>query len=593
MADKVGLIPDNQTLMILGKGVNTKNLLLINVIYHRPMKENDWNDFCSLILKDTKTGEKKVVTIEDPKMAMYIVKSEYRNYSYTPAYMKLDKCIPKMIKYKDVLDEIVEVAGDAGKDFKRNCLANNIAALKNLHKYPYVLGTDINYADYFRCEWALHYHNQNVNMNISKTFMDIEVDSIDIQGFPSSGSCPINAVSLVDAVGKTVYVFLLRNDKNKQIAEFEDNIDNFKKECHKAFDESYGELDYRFFMYNENKEIILIQQLFALIHKLKRDFLLIWNMAFDIPFIIERIKVLGYDPRDIMCDPDFKVKDLYYRKDNFHYDFKTRNDSFTISSYTVFLDQMMQYIKIRKGRGELKSVKLNAIAKAELNDSKLDYSDEADIKTLPYVNYRKFVLYNIKDTLLLYGIENKTHDTDNIFARALVNGTSYQSLFSQTILLKNRTYISYMEQGYILGNNRNIDYSIKRDPAKEREEEKNREKYAGALVGDPKLNDYVGKEIFGRQSRWIFEHVVDMDASSMYPNIYIAHNIGQETMIGKLVLDGFENLEHPQDPSESKIYDGGKMFIEALLTKDYSFIGENYFNLPKVEDIIAEIESEE
>lgn len=496
--------------LVLGK-INSKNLLLINVIYHRPLKENKWKDYCSIIVKDTSTNEKRLVTIENPKMLMYIVKPEFRDYTYCPAYMKLDQCVPKMVEYRNIINEICEVAGEQGESFKKACLANNRRALKNIHKFPYVLGTDVNYADYLRTEWALHYHNPNIDTNVTKTFMDIEVDSIDIPGFPSAGSCPVNAVSLVDDEGKTVYVFLLRNDKNPQIADFEDHIADFKKECHKAYDASYGELEYKFFMFDEDKEINLIQQLFALIHSLKRDFLLIWNMAFDIPFLMKRCENLGYDPADIMCDPDFVQKELYYRKDNFHYDFKTRNDSFTISSYTVFLDQMSQYIKIRKTKGELKSVKLNAIAKEELGDEKLDYSDEANIKTLPYVNYQKFVLYNIKDTLLQLGIERKTHDIDNIFSRALANGTGYASLFSQTILLKNRAYISYFEQGYILGNNRNVDYSKERDPKKEREEDRDRDKYAGAIVGDPKLNGRVGIELFGKPSRWIFGHVVDFD----------------------------------------------------------------------------------
>lgn len=508
---EVGLLESYDGPLLLGKKVHTKNLLLINVIYHRPRKETKWEDACSIIVKDVSTGEKRLVTIKNPKMLMYIVKPEFRNYYHIPAYKKLDECYPKLIEYRKVLDGIVEAGGETLKQFKRSALANDTRRLKELHKYPYVLGTDVNYADYFRTEWALHYHNYNIDTTVSKTFMDIEVDSISIDGFPGPGSCPINAVSLVDADGKTVYVFLLRNSKNPQIEEFEKDIASFKEECHKAYDVSYGVLDYKFFMYDEDKEIVLIQQLFALIHTLKRDFLLIWNMAFDIPFIIARCEALGYDPRDIMCDKDFIEPELYYRKDNFHYDFKTRNDSFTISSYTVFLDQMSQYIKIRKTKGELKSVKLNAIAQAELGDEKLDYSDEANIKTLPYVNYRKFVLYNIKDTLLQYGIENKTHDIDNIFARALANGTGYSSLFSQTILLKNRAYISYFEQGYILGNNRNVDYTKERDPKKEREDERERQKYAGAIVGDPKLNGRVGIDIFGKPSRWIFGHVVDFD----------------------------------------------------------------------------------
>ena len=138
-----------------------------------------------------------------------------------------------------------------------------------------------------------------------------------------------------------------------------------------------------------------------------------------------------------------------YREDHRNHDFKTKNDVFTITSKSVYLDQMSQYIKIRKARAELKTVRLNAIAKSELNDEKLDYSDEANIKTLPYENYRMFVLYNIKDTLLQYGIERKTHDIDNVFQRSLVNATQYESAFSQTdsveesclsILLQARVY---------------------------------------------------------------------------------------------------------------------------------------------------------
>ena len=46
------------------------------------------------------------------------------------------------------------------------------------------------------------------------------------------------------------------------------------------------------------------------------------------------------------------------------------------------------WIIVRKGGGVLRSKKLNDVGKAELKDSKLDYSEEANIKTLPYVDYK-------------------------------------------------------------------------------------------------------------------------------------------------------------------------------------------------------------
>jgi hypothetical protein len=72
----------------------------------------------------------------------------------------------------------------------------------------------------------------------------------------------------------------------------------------------------------------------------------------------------------------------------------------------------------------------------------------------------------------------------------------------------------------------------------------------------------------------------------MYPHIIIAHNIGPEAMIGKIVLDGFDYLD--RDPSV-KMYDGGKYFLEALMSQDYGFIGKTYFRLPYMEDMLDEV----
>ena len=58
-------------------------------------------------------------------------------------------------------------------------------------------------------------------------------------------------------------------------------------------------------------------------------------------------------------------------------------------------------------------------------------------------------------------------------------------------------------------------------------------------------------------------------------------------MIGKLVLDGFGHLN--PDPTDI-IYDQGRTFIEALLSKDYSYIGTTYFNLPGIEECVKELD---
>ena len=52
----------------------------------------------------------------------------------------------------------------------------------------------------------------------------------------------------------------------------------------------------------------------------------------------------------------------------------------TESSHTVFYDQMTLYASIRKGREELRSNKLTLKTAKEINDKKLDYSEEGNFK---------------------------------------------------------------------------------------------------------------------------------------------------------------------------------------------------------------------
>jgi DNA polymerase elongation subunit (family B) len=503
---EIGLLPEYNGELILGR-FNSDDWLLMDVFYQRPTKDTNYVDYAYIVLKNVHTGEKKLATAQNPEMLLYVVDEEYRNYTHTRSWIELAKCHQVRVKYKNVIKSIAEIGGKRTLEVYDYYKQNNFAGTKNLFRYPYVMAADYNYPDYLRIEWALHYHNKNIEIKLTKMYLDIEVDGIDIPGFPQYGECPINAISLVDEESSTVYVYLLDNPSNPQIDEFMNNIDTHLREYHAAFDETYGVLDYKILLFEDELEMLVA--LFQLINTLKRDILLTWNgYGFDIPYIIERIKVLKADPVKVMCPKEFKTPFLEFRKDTSTYDWKAKNDTFVITAFTQYEDQMSNYIKIRKGKSELKTIKLNAIAWKELKDEKLDYSDEADIKTLPYKNYVKFVMYNIKDTLLQMGIERKTKDSTAIFLNMVDNATPYKSIFSQTLVLKNYAYLSYYKQGYIIGNNRNIDYSKPRTMSRKKKEKSD---VKGALVGDPLLNLPVGATLFGKPSKFIFRYVIDFD----------------------------------------------------------------------------------
>ena len=86
----------------------------------------------------------------------------------------------------------------------------------------------------------------------------------------------------------------------------------------------------------------------------------------------------------------------YFKEDNNPIAHKRKHEV-RISHPTVFLDQMVMYAGIRSAKGKIPSLKLNAIGRTVMNDEKIDYSEEGNIRTIMYKNYRSYVIYNIKD----------------------------------------------------------------------------------------------------------------------------------------------------------------------------------------------------
>ena len=209
-------------------------------------------------------------------------------------------------------------------------------------------------------------------------------------------------------------------------------------------------------------------------------------MAFDIPYIIQRIKNLGGDPAEIICHPDFEHKMAEYYVDTFHQsDFEARGDFANISSYSVYMCQMIQFASRRKGQSAFSQFGLNYIGNAIAGVKKLDYSHiTTNIGELPWKDYKTFVLYNIVDTIVQYVIEFVTGDIDYIAGKALMNNTRYAKAHRQTVYLFNRGCKEFAKDGFIICNNIN------------KYKDKPEGKFAGAMVANPnKLLDIIKTRI--------------------------------------------------------------------------------------------------
>lgn len=610
--------------------INKENAMLLDIQYIKANKKKNQQDLLYIIWKNLDTNEKFLQVVPEPMMDIYFEKPEVRTHAYNKNYERLENLNKKTVKYKDIIFEIVNDMGDVGRQKLQNYFTTgNYSGLREFYTYPYVYGADYDIRAWYRYKWLQTFDNSRPK-KLTKGFLDIEVDTLESIGMPDPVFNPVDLVTLIDESTKTSYTFSLVGveckEKNledmtpeqrineinrrnmyahrlEQQDECVSNISAVEAKAHEMFDENYPGMKYKFYFYHDERKMLV--HLFQLINILKLDFIGVWNIAFDIPYLIERMTVLGLDPAEVMCHPDFPIKECWFKKDKMNFQIKNKSDFFHISSYTIFVDQMVIYAAIRKGQQELRSNKLTYIAQKELQDEKLDYSEEGNIKTLSYKNFLTYIMYNIKDVLLQVGIEERTTDFDTYYITSYKNMTPYESEFKQTVKLRNVQYASYMSQGLVPGENINgfLYNNMKKSETEDEDDDEEDSKFEGALVGNPLLIDNFGIELFGKKSSSVFRYSIDMDMSRFYPSCIGAMNIDPSTLIFKTIVDpsnydvrggdipyhGITDVQVVKENNDSFAEDIAKEVFDNFQTRNWLSVGYKWLNLPSVNDIYKEV----
>ena len=500
---------------LLSKYPEGADLTIMNTYYQFPVfnegkKVHD--DFIVLVYKDNTTGQKHYEVINEPQYTYYVAKDR-GTCDYSKLFIERDKVTPVSVKFKDLEKSIAEVT-DNMDFYKQNLMNRDKASNKKLHTDPDIFFSDVNIEDHYRFKFSNTFTN-NIE-KISKGFFDIEVDGKFAAGdFVEMGECEVNCVSFHDEKSDMIYTFILRNKNNPLIEQFENKIIskefNYKKIIHDfvvdkvggpKMAKKYKLMDTKFSIGFYDYEIDLIYDLFQTIHKCSPDFVEGWNSSdFDLTYLIERCRVLGYDPADIICDQSWKYKVVKNYVDIRHKnELAERGDYTFISGLPVFIDQMIQYASRRKSKiGSFKSFKLDDIGLLEAGVKKLDYHHiTQSVLELPWLDFETFVLYNIMDVVVQKCIEIKTNDLEYIFSKCIVNNTVYKKGHRQTVYLINRMASEWYKMGYIIGNN--VNKWNEKPP-----------KFLGALVGNPlNTNDYSKLKINGR-AVWICDNLQDYD----------------------------------------------------------------------------------
>ena len=600
-----------------------KNPVLLNVSYIRPNKAIGLEESFEVIYLDDSGEVRK--SNEEALAEIMFVKPELRNFDYHKPQERIENLYPVRVPISEIKMRIAKEIGPEGEAFIRGCFLNkDYKALDKVFGWKYCFRADFLPEFYFMKDWYDKYPLKDVKLH--KAFIDIETDLMDympdMENISQTAFAPINCVSVIMEHTRECCVFILNpynpgrlsckeEDYLERYRKYENQLkqheslmnrkEEFLKKLNEEFDPVYGKFQYR--LKNFDNEIDLIADVFKFINDRKPYFCLAWNMRFDLQYIYNRIMSLGYDPVSIICHPDFEYPSCYFKIDNSTFMIPKQYDFFKVSSYTQYLCQMRLYAAIRKSQHTLKGYSLNAIADAELKDKKIDYSDETNIINFPYLNWEKFIRYNIKDSLLAYGIENKCRDVDTYYLRANANLTPYSKIFRETYLLRNIREQSFNKQGWVQGNSVNAG-SINREDLfyNISEDDEIETSFKGAIMADPKMNARTGMEILGTKSDIIFSNAIDFDMSSFYPSNKIASNMDPDTMLYKAIVNKEDfisgechnkslNTQYIEKDKNGKIreIDITGQIIHTYAGKNILTFGFNYMNLPSISELYAEV----
>lgn len=546
-----------------------ENEMLINLFYfYKNPKLNRPKPVLTVISKN-KDGEVHKTDYEDPDFEYFITKKKY-NDGEVRNYIPLDHVDRIVCKYDNLYKSMVSTAKDKYlTEIYNNAIrsSNSREQLRNLHLDYRFHSTDINIEDYYVGKFLDQNPKEENSFGVTWATFDIEVDSSEIVGFPdpTKAECPVNIISLYNDENSTCYVFALNYD-NDEYKNYMSNAEAIKASFNRIRDK-YKKFrrKIKFVVRKFDYEIDVIAALFQTINELKPNYAMAWNAGFDLLTMYNRIKKLHYSPEEIMCPPEFDNKKVVIDPDLESTDPAERSDTFIVSCYTNYIDELQLYAVVTKPFGKKDSYNLDAIGEEETEMHKEEL--DSDIKDVHLVNYKNFFEYNIQDSLLAGYIEDKMSNITLNHLLCLMTRTRPRKVWTKTICLRNLADKFYRDFGNaVISNNHSalLPHS--------------NTKIKGAFVGDTNLIDKVSR-INGILQNMIFDLVIDFDLKALYPNLIRAYNISPDTAYGKITIldDEAENIT-PE-------------FMNAYISREAIPFCREFYGLPDLEEMIDIVSS--
>ena len=160
------------------------------------------------------------------------------------------------------------------------------------------------------------------------------------------------------------------------------------------------------------------------------------------------------------------------------------------------------------------SYRLDDIGEKYVKMNKIDY--EGSLDTLFQKDINKFIEYNIRDVEIIVELEKKLKFIELTTIICHLCHVPYEQIYLSTVM-NDGAILTYLKRQGIVSPNKptTINPSLK---------ERTSDDYAGGYLKDPVPG--------------LYEWVIDLDFTSLYPSIIRSLNIGIETLIGRIVNSG-------------------------------------------------------
>ena len=380
--------------------------------------------------------------IKDYKRPFWITKPHFRNHKERKEAESIKK-----------VDRFYATQSDLAKhiSIRLGGQYSNITNLRRLRKSPYIYGIDVDSTVFLNYKYRKKYGEPTTPYRVG-TF-DIEVNIL------------TNEIIIATfATYKSIHTYILKS--------FVKNIPNPVERIKKMYDKYIPEhtlgdlkLDIRIF----DNELDMLKEIFRTANNADIDFLAIWNIDYDIPTIVERVKELGGEPVDI-----FHYKKIPEEYKYFVYK-RGKKQKVTESGRVIpinpeeqwhtvkattnfyFIDAMSAHRYVRVGGKNVPGgYSLDNILKHEGVAKKLKFDSNIGLEGREWHIYMvenrpiEYIIYNMWDAMSMLELDKKTKDL-TVSVPLLTGVSHFDNFNSQPKRLVDDFLFFYLEKGMVLG----------------------------------------------------------------------------------------------------------------------------------------------